>query len=130
MMARAVRMGLPTSGSGEPAVVSDGNGSWPVNGRTHISNSVDISVPVALRPVIAGLPTLNDFFKTSDFHATGTVAERAAAAARNLAASNAGGAVEPLGKAYLLDPSRVPFDAPDYTNGTTHFVGAGDFAAI
>jgi hypothetical protein len=33
------------------------------NGETHISNDRDISVPEALSPVIAGIPTLNDFFK-------------------------------------------------------------------
>ena len=33
------------------------------NGETHISNNRDISVPEALSPVIAGLPTLNDFFR-------------------------------------------------------------------
>jgi large repetitive protein len=33
------------------------------NGETHVSNDRDISVPQALRPVISGVPTLNDFFK-------------------------------------------------------------------
>ena len=35
------------------------------NGETHVSNDRDISVPEALSPVIAGVPTLNDFFKKS-----------------------------------------------------------------
>jgi hypothetical protein len=35
------------------------------NGETHVSNNRDISVPEALSPVIAGVPTLNDFFRTS-----------------------------------------------------------------
>src|ERR1035438_6044491 len=33
------------------------------NGETHVSNDRDISVPEALSPVIAGIPTLNDFFR-------------------------------------------------------------------
>jgi sugar lactone lactonase YvrE len=35
------------------------------NGETHVSNDRDISIPEALSPVIAGVPTLNDFFRKS-----------------------------------------------------------------
>ncbi len=35
------------------------------NGEVHASNDRDISVPAALSPVIAGVPTLNDFFHKS-----------------------------------------------------------------
>lgn len=35
------------------------------NGEAHVSNDRDISVPEALSPVIAGVPTLNDFFRKS-----------------------------------------------------------------
>ena len=35
------------------------------NGETHVSNDRDISVPEALTPVIAGVPTLNNFFRRS-----------------------------------------------------------------
>jgi hypothetical protein len=35
------------------------------NGETHVANDRDISVPEALSPVIAGIPTLNDFFRKS-----------------------------------------------------------------
>lgn len=33
------------------------------NGETHVSNDREISVPEALSPVIAGVPTLHDFFR-------------------------------------------------------------------
>jgi hypothetical protein len=111
--------------------------SFEVNGKAHISNNSDISVPTALRPVIAGVPTLNDFFKKSAFHDMGTLAASAIASAASAAASPVAGAAPSAapqapasGKTYLLDPSSIPFDAPAYTNGTTHFVGAGDFAVI
>jgi hypothetical protein len=35
------------------------------NGETHVSNDRDISIPEALSPVVAGIPTLNDFFRKS-----------------------------------------------------------------
>ncbi len=35
------------------------------NGETHVSNDRDITVPLAFQPVVAGIPTLNDFFKKS-----------------------------------------------------------------
>ncbi len=112
--------------------------SFEVNGKVHVSNNSDISVPAALRPVIAGIPTLNDFFKKTDFHRAGTLAAAnlaaaaapAAGAAASPAATGAATPTPPSGKTYFFDPSRVPFSAPEYTNGTTHFVGAGDFAAI
>ena len=80
--------------------------SYKVHGETHIANSRDISVPAALKPVISGVPTLHDFFKKADVQDLGTL----------------------MGKIYEWDPFTGTM--PDYTNGTTHFVGAADFAAI
>ena len=88
---------------------------YSIDGQTHISNSSDITVPDALRPVILGVPTLNDFFKTNNMQGARKISLPAAAL---------------TGTASQMDPSSVPFSVPDYTNGTTHFVGAGDFAAI
>ncbi len=88
---------------------------YSINGDSHIANSTDITVPDALRPVIAGVPTLNDFFKTSDMKGARKTTLRTAPA---------------TGNAPMFDASNIVFSAPDYTNGTTHFVGAGDFAAI
>lgn len=88
---------------------------YNVNGQAHVSNSSDISVPTALRPVIAGIPTLHNFFKTSSVKSIKQVALPATALP---------------GKLPQFDPASSPFSAPDYTNGTTHFVGAGDFASI
>jgi trimeric autotransporter adhesin len=106
--------------------------SYNVNGAKHVSNNSDISVPAALRQVIAGVPTLNDFFKTSDFRALGSVAAAGIANGKSqpAAASSSDAPNLPTGKFYFLDPASVPFSAPAYTNGTTHFVGAGDFASI
>jgi hypothetical protein len=104
--------------------------TFDVNGKPHVANSSDISVPTALRPVIAGVPTLNDFFKKSDFHVLGSVATSTALAARSSSVAGGAPAIPPSGKSYLLDPAQTPFSPPDYTNGTTHFVGAGDFAVI
>ncbi len=101
--------------------------SYLINGHTRVSNNADISVPAALRPVISGVPTLNSFFKHADFIASGTVA-----GARVAEAAQEGAAASPPspGKTYFADPYRGAFSSPDYTNGTTHFVGAGDFATI
>jgi hypothetical protein len=103
--------------------------SFEINGHQRVSNNTDISVPAALRPVIGGVPTLNSFFKHADFVDAGTVA-----GARVQAAAALEGAAPPpppaLGKLYFADPYRGAFSSPDYTNGTTHFVGAGDFATI
>jgi trimeric autotransporter adhesin len=88
---------------------------YSINGQNHISNSADLSVPQALRPVIAGVPTLNDFFKTSNMKNVHTLASSALLS---------------TGKAPQIDQSSVVFNAPDYTSGATHFVGAGDFAVI
>jgi hypothetical protein len=135
--------------------------SYDVNGKPHISNNTDISVPAALAPVIVGVPTLNDFFKKSSLVKVGTVAGMAPKGAHSPAgapatpASTAAGSVttgttatisatpaaaataagtSPLNlapeKVSCLDPATTPFSAPEYTNGTTHFVGAGDFAMI
>jgi len=41
------------------------------NGETHVSNDRDITVPEALSPVIAGVPTLNDFFHKSHMQEVG-----------------------------------------------------------
>ncbi len=88
---------------------------YNVAGVTHIANSTNISVPTALRPVIAGVATLHDFFKTGDMKG-----------ARKVSLP-----VDPLtGKLSQMDPSSTPFSVPDYTSGTTHYVGAADFAAI
>jgi hypothetical protein len=101
--------------------------SYQINGHTRVSNNADISVPAALRPVISGVPTLNSFFKHADFIASGTVAGARVAAA---AEQDAAPPPPSVGKLYLADPYRGSFSSPDYTNGTTHFVGAGDFATI
>ena len=103
--------------------------SYQINGHTRVSNNADISVPAALRPVITGVPTLNSFFKHADFVDSGTVAGARAAAALEPAAAAASPSPS-LGKLYFADPYRGAFSSPDYTNGATHFVGAGDFAAI
>ncbi len=96
--------------------------TYNVNGKARISNDSDISVPAALRNVISGVPTLNNFFKRADLQPGATLAERNAQAA----AAGLPGAAP--GKVY--NAAHGHFDRPSYTNGTTHFVGAGDFAAI
>jgi trimeric autotransporter adhesin len=83
---------------------------YNVNGKVHVANSTDISVPAALKPVISGVPTLHDFFKKSNMADAATIT-----------------ADPSTGKMYLADPYK---GTPDYTSGTTHFVGAGDFATI
>jgi hypothetical protein len=75
---------------------------YSAGGRHHIANAGDISVPETLKPVISGVPSLNDFFKTSQ-----VLASRAAPEAKT-----------------------PPPLHPEYTNGTTHFLGAGDFASV
>jgi len=52
-----------TSGQLEKAFQMEMHYYLMPNGETHVSNDRDISVPQALRPVISGVPTLNDFFK-------------------------------------------------------------------
>ncbi|HEY4359219.1 MAG TPA: MBG domain-containing protein, partial [Acidobacteriaceae bacterium] len=84
---------------------------YNVNGTLHVANSSDISVPAALKPVISSVPTLHDFFKKSDATDDRTITADA-----------------DTGKVYESDPYRG--SAPNYTSGTTHFVGPGDFAAI
>ncbi|HEY4359216.1 MAG TPA: MBG domain-containing protein [Acidobacteriaceae bacterium] len=84
---------------------------YNVNGVMHVANSGDISVPAALQPVIAGVPTLHDFFKKSNMTDTRTVT-----------------ADPDTGKLYESSP--FTGHMPDYTNGTTHFLGAGDFASV
>ena len=80
--------------------------SYKVKGETHIANSRDISVPAALKPVILGVPTLHNFFKKADIQDLGTL----------------------TGTTYEWAPFTGVM--PDYTNGSTHYVGAADFAAI
>ena len=80
--------------------------SYKVLGETHVANSRDISVPAAFQPVISGVPTLHNFFKKAGVQDVGTL----------------------TGKTYEWDPFTGVM--PDYTNGTTHYVGAADFAAI
>jgi Pro-kumamolisin, activation domain/Bacterial Ig-like domain (group 3) len=91
---------------------------YSVNGKPHIANSTEISVPKALGPVIAGVPTLHDFFKKSNLVNKRTLLQETPA--------QLGPVTE---KTYLALPG-PDFVLPDYTNGTTHFVGAGDFATI
>src|ERR1700677_4630599 len=79
------------------------------NGEMHVSNDRDISVPSALASVIAGVPTLNNFFKKSHRVEGGTGNKRATEVGRN---------------------SRIK-PGPRYTVSTsTHYVSAGDFATI
>lgn len=84
------------------------------SGDTHVANSRDISIPAALKPVIAGVSTLQDFFKRPQIRNLGSVTVSTAQ----------------LGKVYESVPFKGVFSAPAYTNGATHFVGAGDFATI
>jgi len=42
-------------------------GRYSVNGATYISNTVDPSVPAALAPVVAGIVSLNNSFKTTNY---------------------------------------------------------------
>src|SRR5262249_5041787 len=92
--------------------------------------SSEISVPAALQGVIAGVPTLNNFFKQPDFRGASTVAAKQAQAWRNHIATTDATPNPFLRKFYFLDPYEGAFSAPEFTNGTTHFVGAGDFATI
>jgi uncharacterized repeat protein (TIGR01451 family) len=101
--------------------------TYNVNGKARISNSSDISVPAALRTVIAGVPTLNNFFKRADFQPAGTLAERNPLAGLE-AATSAG--LPGAASKRIYNAAHGQFDRPNYTNGTTHFVGAGDFATI
>ncbi|MGB9235436.1 MAG: Ig-like domain repeat protein, partial [Terriglobales bacterium] len=72
------------------------------NGETHVSNSRDISVPEAFKQVIAGVPTLNDFFRKSHRVDGGTIG-------RN---------------------SKMKL-GPKYTSSSSvHYVSAADFATI
>src|SRR5262249_50765390 len=85
---------------------------YSVNGETHVANSRDISIPAALKPVISGVPTLHDFFKKPTFQNQRTVSVT----------------TDPLtGKVY----ESIPYlGIPDFTFGTSHFVGAAAFATI
>ena len=89
--------------------------TYQLGDSTHIANSRDISVPTALRPVVAGVPSLNDFFKSSQMRD----ARKVSFSADRL-----------TGTESQFAPSTITFSPPDYTNGSTHFVGAGDFATI
>jgi hypothetical protein len=72
------------------------------NGETHVSNNRDISVPEAFNKVIAGVPTLNDFFRKSHRVDGGTIG-------RN---------------------SKMKL-GPKYTSSSSvHYVSAADFATI
>ncbi len=100
--------------------------TYDVHGKRRISNDSDISVPAALRTVIAGVPTLNNFFKRADFHPAGTLADRNAQAAAAAGLPR----LPSIAPGEVYNAAHGQFDRPAYTNGTTHFVGAGDFAAI
>jgi len=83
---------------------------YNVHGAIHVANSTDISVPAALKPVISGVPTLHDFFKKSSMADTSTI-----------------NAAPKTGKVYEGKPYK---GTPDYTSGSTHYLGAGDFATV
>ncbi len=87
---------------------------YAVGNQTHVANSGDISIPAAFKAVIAGIPTLHDFFKKPTIQNQGSIVSN----------SDDGD----TGKVYESDPYTGV--KPNYTNGSTHFVGAGDFAAI
>ncbi len=74
------------------------------NGETHVSNDRDISVPTALKDVIAAVPTLNDFFRKSH---------------------KVDGTPVPIGRNSRMKPG------PRFTSSSSaHLVSAGDFATI
>ena len=79
------------------------------NGETHVSNDRDISVPAALSPVIAGVASLNDFFRQSHMVPGGVVPQQ----------------TTPIGKDSRMRPG------PRYTSSSSvHYVSAADFATI
>lgn len=79
-----------------------------VDGEAHVSNTVDISVPIALAPVVMGVARLNDFHPRSNARMLGTLADR------RVAEAGQNGGV-----------------APDYGVATgTHYVAPGDVAKI
>ena len=108
--------------------------SFSIKGTTYVSNNSDISVPSALKLVIAGVPTLNNFFKKSDFQGAHTLADTRAASRPSSHWTPEPDGTNDVpgvsGKFYFLDYLQGAPSFPDYTSGATHFVGAGDFAAI
>ena len=79
---------------------------YQVNGRSHIANATDVSIPMALAPVIRGIASLHDFFSKP------LISQKSA--------------VRRDSRGFL-----VPAD-PQFTarNGTVHFLAPGDFASI
>jgi len=78
------------------------------NGATHVSLDRDISIPEALAPVIRSVPTLHDFFKKSYID-------------------------KPEDKPDTMKPNDLIMGKiirPGFTSGSTHDVGANDFATI
>src|SRR5271155_384593 len=98
-----------TTGEIESAFQTEMHSFLTPNGEIHVSNSRDISVPEALAPVVAGVPTLNVFFRKSHMVNVGRYS-----------------------RMKLSDKS------PKYSNGTNCgsvansdcFVGPADFATI
>jgi hypothetical protein len=79
---------------------------YDVGGQLHISANSEVSVPAAIRPVVAAIPTLHDFFKQHNHTPPRTV--------------RAGRAIGPS-----ADVSQ-----PDATLSGTNYVGPADFATI
>ena len=86
---------------------------YRVEGMSHIANSLDPQIPVALAGVVSGVVSLSDFRRTSE------IKERAVLGAQE--------ATAPPGATGL----RGGFGAgPLYSAGSTHYLFPADFAAI
>jgi beta-lactam-binding protein with PASTA domain len=79
---------------------------YQVNGKAHIANNADPSIPAALAPVVAGIASLHDFF-AKPMHTTSGAMHRSAA-----------------GGKWLLEKSGSAASAPQFLSGS------GDFEAI
>jgi large repetitive protein len=80
--------------------------NYVVNGRQHVANSTDISLPQAMMPVVSGVLSLHNFLKQPFHIKTGSV-HRDAASGR-----------------------LVPEFTGSTANGVAHFVAPGDQARI
>ena len=85
--------------------------SITVNGEAHVSNTVDLSIPAALAPVVKGVASLNNFFPKSNI-----VNPHTATLTTNIPANN-----------YITADTK-----PLYTSTSTgsHYVTPGDAATI
>jgi subtilase family serine protease len=85
------------------------------HGESHVANAQNPSVPAALAPVIGGFASLNDFRRQAQ-------SIRSLTRLRPATPRNGG---KP--QRYIVDS---PVAGPQYTSGSGHYLGPGDFATI